>query len=84
MHVSMMVSTIWYLHGARLAVADHGGSPLNVDWLREEERLVRLVLGQVLQTALVGLLVLVLGGHRTLGGKDFQEISVSDIIFYFS
>jgi len=48
-----------YLHGARLAVADHGG-PSDVDGLRERKRLVQLVLGEVLQAALVGLFVLIL------------------------
>ena len=53
-----------YLHGARLAAADHGGAPLDADGLGEGQGLVGLVLGQVLQTALVGLLLFVLIGHK--------------------
>ena len=53
-----------YLHGARLAAADHGGALLDADGLGERRGLVRLGLGQVLQTALVGLLLFVLIGHE--------------------
>ena len=53
-----------YLHGARLAAADHGGALLAADGLGERQGLVGLVLGQVLQAALVGLLLFVLIGHK--------------------
>lgn len=49
-----------YLHGASLAVADHGRPSQDVDRLRKWKCLVRLVLGEVLQTALIWLLVFIL------------------------
>lgn len=65
-----MDPNVRYLHGARLAAADHGRPSLDVDWLRERKRLVRLVLGEVLQAALIGLLVLILIGQRTPEGNE--------------
>lgn len=53
-----------YLHGACLPAAYHGRPAVDVDWLRDRKRLVRLVLGQILQAALIGLLVLILIGLK--------------------
>lgn len=52
-----------YLHGARLAVAGHWRPPQQTDRLRQQQGLVGLVLREVLQAALVGLLVFVLRGE---------------------
>lgn len=54
-----------YLHGACLAVTNHGGPSLDIDWVRDMKCLVWLVLGEVLQTALIGLFVFILIGQRT-------------------
>lgn len=67
-------TTVWYLHGARLAVADHGWPSLDVDWLRDRKCLVWLVLREVLQTTLIGLFVLILIGQRTPEGNDWYFI----------
>lgn len=55
---------LWYLHWACLAVSDHWRPSLNIDWLRDEEGPIGLVLGEVLQTSLIGLLVFVLIGQK--------------------
>lgn len=57
---------VWYLHGASLAVADHRGPSLDVDGLRDRKCLVYLVLGEVLQTALIWLFVLILIGQKEM------------------
>lgn len=54
----------WYLHGASLAVADDGRPSQDVDCLRGRKCLVWLVLGEVLQTALVRLLVFILSEQK--------------------
>lgn len=51
-----------YLHGARLPAAYHGRPAVDADWLRDRKCLVWLILGQIFQAALVGLLVLILIG----------------------
>lgn len=65
----------WYLHGARLPAAHHGRPAVDADWLRDRKCLVRLVLGQILQAALIGLLVLILIGleNRRRGGGEQDE-----------
>lgn len=62
----------WYLHGARFPAAHHGRPAVDADWLRDRKCLVQLVLGQILQAALIGLLVLILIGleNRRRGGQD--------------
>lgn len=70
-------SAMFYLHGACLAVTNHGGPSLDIDWVRDMKCLVWLVLGEVLQTALIGLLVFILIGQRTrqwLGRPSFLII----------
>lgn len=72
LQLSSKTQPAWYLHGARLAVADIGRPSQDVDGFGNRKCLVGLVLREVFQAALIGLLVLVLGGQTTGEGNQPQ------------
>lgn len=64
-----------YLHGTRLPAAYDGRPAVDADWLRDRKGLVSLVLGQILQAALIGLLILILICLENRKRREEQEIN---------